>query len=29
MLPDGRDQVQVTTRDGLDIHPAWGLTPSS
>jgi molecular chaperone DnaK len=29
MLPDGRDQVRVTTRDGLDIHPAWGLAPSS
>jgi len=29
MLPDGRDQVRVTTRDGLDIHPAWGLAPPS
>jgi cell division ATPase FtsA len=27
MLPDGRDQVNVTNRDQLDIHPAWGLAP--
>ena len=27
MLPDGRDQVRITTHDGLDVHPAWGLAP--
>jgi Tol biopolymer transport system component len=26
MLSDGRNQQRVTTRDGFDAHPAWGLT---
>ena len=29
MLPDGGDQVRLTTRDGFDAHPAWGLAPPS
>ena len=29
MLPDGRDQVRLTNRDGFDAHPAWGLAPPS
>jgi hypothetical protein len=29
MLPDGRDQVRLTIRDGFDAHPAWGLAPPS
>jgi actin-like ATPase involved in cell morphogenesis len=27
MLPDGREQQRVTSRDGFDAHPAWGLAP--
>ena len=27
MLPDGRDPRRVTSRDGFDAHPAWGLSP--
>jgi hypothetical protein len=27
MLPDGREQHRVTSRDGFDAHPAWGLAP--
>ena len=27
MLPDGRDQRQVTVREGFDAHPAWGTIP--